>query len=259
LTIPETSSTGGQNFPLVAGAALSSLEDPVALGLLDYLAYWLNTSLSAQLAVMTGHTATAVPTGKTFAYDPMGMWVRNGTPALYVWWKSDAIRGQYSTLKDSIAGTYGFLYVSDEIAAPAGSQHFAGIGATVRRILRTADDRGYHPDYGYGSDPDGTPVAASLSVAKWNFTRLTAGAMQPVPSTSSNPGGTGEGGIVRYFPAVEGEIEVVEIVGQTIPRVPEDLLTDATMGIATNEQGDVGDVVTIMDRVLPAPDGTEQP
>jgi len=258
MTIPETSTTGGQFFPLVAGAARSSLTDPVALGLLSYLAFWLNASLNAQLAVMTGHTATAVPTGNTFAYDPIGMWVRNNTPALYVWWKSDT-KIQHSTLRDGLQGTYGILYVSDELVAPAGSQHFAGISAAVRRVLRTANDRGFHPDYGHGTDPDGTPLFVSLDLARWNFTRLTAGALVPVPATSAAVGGTGEGGIVRYFPAVEGEIEVVEIVGQPIPRVPEDLLGDATMEIATNEGGDVGDVVTIMHRVLPAPDGSEQP
>ena len=256
--IPETSVQAGTTFPLVAGAVRSSLEDPVALGLLGYLAHWLNTGLNAQLAVMTGHTATAVPTGATYAYDPMGIWVRNTTPALYVWWQSDEMRA-HSTLKDGIAGRYGLMYVADEITAPAGAQHFAGITPQVRRILRRAVDLGYHPSYGHGSDEAGTPLFLSLGIASWRFTRLQHGALVPVPATASNPGGAGEGGIVRYFPAVQGEIEVVEVVGQTVPRDPEDVMGDLVATIRTNEAGDMGDVVEIMTRYLPGPDGSETP
>lgn len=259
MSIPETSTTATTALPFTAGASLSSLTDPVALGLADYFAYWLNTSLNAQLAVMPPHTATAVPTAARYAYDPMGIWVRNTIPAIYVWWKSSGTRVQYSTLRDMIPSTYGIMYVSDERVAPAGAQHMAGLQAVVDVVLRTANDRGFHPDYGYGSDPDGTPIYLSLGLARWNFTRLEAGALVPVPATSSNPGGAGEGGIVRYFPAVVGEIEVWKVIGQPIPRDPEDVLRDCEIDIRTNEQGDIGNVVSIMERVLPEPDGSEQP
>lgn len=248
--VPETSSTANQTLPLVAGAARSSLTDPVALGLIDYLAYWLNAALNPQLAVMPPHSATAVPTANRFAYDPQGMWVRNGVPALYCWWKSDT-RTPHSTLRDKSSTIYGFMYVSEEVTAPAGSQHIAGLQAAVKRVLRTANDRGRHPDYN-----NGIALYVSLAIAGWDITRITAGNLVPVPATSSNPGGAGEGGIVRYFPAVEGEIEVLEIVGQTIPRVPEDVLSDSTFLIRTNESGDTVDVVDILDRVLTAPDGS---
>lgn len=257
MSIPETSSTATTQLPLVAGAALSSLEDPVALGLLDYLAYWLNTSLNAQLAVMPPHSAEAVPAGRRFASDPLGIWVRNGTPALYVWWKSSGARQQHSMLRDKVPSTYGIMYISDERTAPAGSQHFAGIEATVDAVLRTANDRGYHTNFGYGTDHAGTPIFLSLDIASWNFGRLEAGNLVPIPATSSSVGGPGEGGIIRYFPAVVGEIEVVKIIGQPIPRDPEDVLGDCTIDIRTNENGDVADVVSVMERVLPSPDGSE--
>lgn len=256
--IPETSTQAGTLFPLAAGAARSSLEDPVALGLLDYFAFWLNASLNAQLAVMPPHSAQAVPTGRTFAYDPGGYWVRNGTPALYVWWQSDELRN-HSTLKDGLAGRYGILYVSDEVVAPAGLQHFAGITPAARRVLRRAADLGYHPSYGYNGAEDGTPIFLSLGIASWKFNRLQHGAMTPVPATAANPGGAGEGGIQRFFPAVQGEIEVVEVVGQTIPRDPEDLMGDISATIGTNENGDVADPLDFMERILPGPDGSENP
>lgn len=256
--IAETAIVAGTTYPLVAGVARSSLTDPVALGLADYFAHWLNTSLNAQLAVMPPHTATAVPSGAQYAYDPMGIWVRNTTPAIYVWWKADRPIN-HSTLKDGRVSVYGILYVSDEIVAPAGSQHFAGIGPAVRRVLNLAGDRGFHPTYGYGSDEDGTPIFLSLGIAKWGFTRLQAGAMAPVPSTSSAPGGAGEGGIVRYFPAVEGDIEVVEVIGQAIPVDPTDLLVNLPLALGTSETGDPTDVIDVMERYLPAPDGSEQP
>lgn len=252
MPVAETSTTAGQSLPLTAGAALSSLEDPVALGLLDFLAFWLNEALNPQLAVMTGHTATAVPDANRFAYDPQGFWVRNAKPALYIWWKSDT-RAQWSTLKDMSTAAYGFMYVSDEVTAPAGSQHFAGISAAVKRALRTANDRGRHPDYN-----SGIPVYRDLDIASWNITRMEAGNMVPIPMSSSAPGGGGEGGIVRFFPAVVGDIEVLEVVGPPIPRVPEDVLSDSTFSIRTNESGDVGDTVEILNRVLPGPDGSEQ-
>lgn len=256
--IPETSTQAGTSFPLAAGAARSSLEDPVALGMLDYFAHWLNASLNAQLAVMAPHSAEAVPSGRTFAYDPGGYWVRNGTPALYVWWQSDELRN-HSTLKDGIAGRYGIMYVSDEVVAPQGLQHFAGLAPTVRRVLRRAADLGYHPSYGHGSAEDGTPIFLSLGIAAWKFIRLQAGAMAPAPAISTAVGGPGEGGITRFFPAVLGEIEVVEVVGQTIPRDPEDVLFAITATIGTNENGDPTDTLDLMERILPAPDGSELP
>lgn len=256
--VTESATFAGTTFPLTAGAVRSSLEDPVALGLLGYFAHWLNTSLNAQLAVMPPHVATAVPTANRFAYNPMGVWVRNDVPALYVWWKEDRAV-PHSTLKDGLAGTYGILYLSDEIVAPAGAQHIAGIAPQVRRVLRLSADRGYHSTYGHGSDPAGTPIFLSLGLAKWSFTRLQAGAMAPVPATSSNPGGAGEGGIVRVYPAVEGEIEVVEIVGQPVPSDPDDVMGDITALIRTNEDGDMNDLVDVMERYLPGPDGSEQP
>lgn len=254
--IAETARVAGTTYPLSAGAARSSLEDPVALGLLGYFAHWLNTSLNAQLAVMTGHTATAVP--YTYGYDPMNIWVRNSLPALYVWWKSDRPIA-HSTLKDGRLSTYGLLYLADEVIAPAGAQHFAGITPHVRRVLNLAADRGFHPTYGHGSDEDGTPIFLSLDIAKWGFARLEAGAMAPIPATSSAVGGPGEGGIIRYYPAVSGDIEVVEVIGQPIPVDPTNLLVNTTMEIRTNESGDTTDTVEIMERYLPAPDGSEQP
>jgi hypothetical protein len=266
--IAETAIVAGTTYPLTAGATRSSLEDPVAVGLIDYFAHWLNTSLNAQLAVMTGHTATAVPVNDftalpsegvhRCAYDPMGTWVRNATPALYVWWKSDR-PVNHSTLKDGRVSTYGILYVSDEIIAPAGSQHIAGIAPHVRRVLNLTEDRGYHPTYGYGDDEDGTPIHISLGIHAWRFTRLQAGAMAPVPNVSSAPGGEGEGGVVVYYPAVEGDMEVIEVIGQQIPVDPTDLLVNTTLDIRTNEFGDVTDTVEMLDRYLPAPDGSEQP
>lgn len=260
--VQEASITAGQALPLVAGAALSSLEDPVALGLIDYFAHWLNIGLNPQLAVMPPHSAQAVPENNTAvapgagihrcAYNPEGFWVRNAKPAMYVWWKSDT-RSQWSTLKDMSTAQYGFLYVSDELTAPAGSQHFAGIGPVVKRVLRTANDRGRHPTYG---SPAGTPLFLLLGIAGWNFTRLEAGSVVGIPASSANQGGAGEGGIVRYFPVVTGDIEVLEVVGQPIPRVPEDVLVDSTFSIRTNESGDVNNAVEILDRVLQGPDGS---
>lgn len=254
MTVPETSITGGQSFPLAAGAAGSALSDPVALGLIDYFAHWLNVSLNTKLAAMVGQPAVAVPAGadNRFSYNPEGFWVRNQAPAMYVWWKNTTMR-PWSTVKDQSVSTYGFFYVFTRQEAPGGSEHVAGLLATVRRVLQTANDRGRHPTYG---TPAGTPLFLLLGVAGWSFTRLTAGAMSPIPQTSSNVGGAGEGGVVDYYPAIEGDIEVLEVVGQPIPRVPEDVLVDSTFSIRTNESGDTTDVVEILDRVLTGPDGS---
>lgn len=256
--IAETAVVAGTTYPLTTGASRSSLEDPVALGFVDYFAHWLNTSLNAQLAVMTGHSAQAVPTANRFGYDPMGIWVRNGTPALYVWWKSDRPIA-HSTLKDGRVSTYGVMYLGDEVVAPAGSQHYAGLAPHVRRVLNLAADRGFHPTYSYNGNDAGTPLFLSLGIAKWGFARLEAGVMAPIPNVSSAPGGPGEGGILRYFPAVVADMDVVEVVGQAIPRDPDNVLVNATLDIRTNEAGDVTDTVQMMERYLPHPDGSEQP
>jgi hypothetical protein len=54
-------------------------------------------------------------------------------------------------------------------------------------------------------------------------------------------------------------MEVIEVIGQPIPVDPTDLLVNTTLDIRTNEFGDVDDTVEIMERYLPAPDGSEQP
>jgi hypothetical protein len=79
-----------------------------------------------------------------------------------------------------------------------------------------------------------------------------------VQAVSSAVGGDAEGGILRYFPAVQGEIEVLDAIGQQQPRDPEDVLVTLAADLRTNEAGDTGDVVSLMERILPAPDGSEQ-
>lgn len=254
--ITENAVSGGTSFPLVGGPTTSSLRDPVARGLAEYFAHWLNASLNGQLAQMDPKVAEAVPSSNVHAYNPQGFWVRSPTPALYVYWLRDTQR-EYSTLRNMTVNVYGLLYVHDEIVGPDGQEHFEGFPAQAARVMRVAEDRGYHPFFGHNGAELGTPIGTSLGV-KWAITRLEAGAMAPVQAVSSAVGGDAEGGILRYFPAVQGEIEVLDAIGQQQPRDPEDVLVNLTADLRTNEAGDTTNVVSLMERILPAPDGSEQ-
>lgn len=268
----------GSTFPLTVPDAGTFLLDPVAVGLANFIAFWLNKDLNPHLARIPPHSATAVPTGRQFPYDPQGFWVRNSNPnspttpaqpQLYVWWEGSRA-ANYTNLLEGSLSTYNVLYIGEEVVAPAGLLHYTGIGPLVARSMNNAFDACVHADYGYNGDPLGTPIWRSLQVRGLRLTETTPGALVPRPATNAAAGGQGEGGIVRFFPAVQAVVMVHETIGQPVPRestaipggggtlYPSNVMGDSVLNIRTEENGDIDNAVEIMVRNVPGPDGTEQ-
>ena len=252
---------GGQTFPLAAGTAGQFLRDPVAEALLDFLAFNLNWAFNAKLAQMTPKVAQAVPTANRYTYDPADMWPQNRNfPQMYVWWKSSG-KSNHSTLRERIEAVYGFQYIAQPVEGIVGSRHFSGLAATVDRVIRYAADQGYHPQYGYNGAPAGELLNLSLGFQGWEIGESQPGILRPVPGQQGAP--------PHYYPAVLGTIKCWTVVEQRSPEAPSgganpgdpgdpgDALGDIVAGLYTNADGDVSDTVLFMERVLVAPDGSE--
>lgn len=255
-----TFTLGGQTFPLAAGAAGAFLRDPVAEALIDFFAYYLNTALNAKLAQMSPKNAQAVPTANRYTYDPAEIWPQNAFPALYVWWQKSS-KDQHSTLRERINADYGFQYIAQPITSPQGARHYAGLGATVDRLIRHAADQGYHPDYGYNGAPPGEMLPLSLGFQGFEVTECKNGFLRPAPGQ--------QGATQHAYPAVIGTLRAWTVIEQRAPDGPTggatpgadgdpgDVLADITAGFYTNGDGDVSNAVLFMDRVLASPDGAE--
>lgn len=257
MTILDVRVTGGQTFPLPPPVDGTPLVDPVAVGLLDFLGWWLNKDINPHLAQLPPRSSVAVPEANCFPYDPGEYWVRNAKPALYVWWQS-ARDVEYTLVLRRRIATYGLMYVADEVLSPDGAHAYSGIVATVSRSLSNACEAGRHDDYGYGSDANGTALWKSLGIEGWRIAEMQHGRMAPRPSAGARSRGQVSGHVERSFPCAMGTLTVTEEIGRPALRDPENVTTDWTVSIRTNEQGDLDNAVEIMQRYTPGPDGTEQ-
>ncbi len=263
MTIPDTREYAGSTFPLAVPAANAFLTDPVAVGLVDFLAWWLCKDLNPHLAQMTGHSATAVPAANRHPSDPADHWPRNDKPALYVWWQTSR-DAEYTIVQNQRISTYGLMYVGDEVTVPSGAMQYSGIGPLVSRSLSNACDAGLHASYAYNGAAPGTPLWKSLGVRGWRITETQDGRMAPRPAGGGGGrgrrtmGAAAEGQIQRFFPCVMGTVVVTETIAKPVPRDPEDVMGDMTATIRTTETGDLDNPVDFMTRYAPGPDGSEQ-
>lgn len=248
---------GGQAFPLVPGSP-PYLRDPIADALLDFLAYYLNDQLRAQLTAMTPKNAEAVPTDATnattfhrHAYDPGKHWPQNPVPSLYIWRKSDR-KEEYTTVQEREVATYGLFYVAQPIRLPVGGRHYAGIGAAVSRIIRHACDQGFHPDYGYNGGPTGEQLHIAVGFQGWEVAEMQTGMAEVTPGVS--------GAAVDFYPIVSGTFHVWSVIGQPLPQEavngqPGNMAGDMLVTISTSEEG--GEAVEFLQGYLSGPDGSE--
>jgi hypothetical protein len=262
--VPETVTFGGATYPLPA-TPVGAIKSPVAVALLDFLAYYLNTSLNPQMALLypalaTAHPSrTVVPLSKRFAFDPKDTWPQllgepgAHTPLLFLWWAGS--RSQpWSMLKDRVVSTYEFMWIGPQRQDPKGTAMVAGIEEHVDNVIRLAADRGWHPDYSYNSAPLGEPVHITLGFQGWAVADSSPGQMRPSPG--SRRAGT-EGAQIHHYPAVKAKIQAWKVVEQGTPQDPGDALGDSTFAIRTNGYGGIDDVVDFAEANLPGPDGSE--
>lgn len=255
----QTSLIGSNTLPVPAGTLDSDLSDLTEDGLLDYLAFWIKNTLDTKLANMTADpTVTdSVPTANRFTYNPLDgqIWVRNSTPALYVWWDGEAKDVQATLSYRHVVRTLKAFYVFNELDFPGERSYHCGLSGLVALSFFKAAERGRHPSYGHGSDAAGTPIAKSLNWVQWWCTGATDGTQWMVPGGSNAGGiGIGEGAEQRGFPFTVGTFEIVERIDQDQLVFPDDVLGDADIAIDTGDT--VQDTFTILNRIAPPPDGS---
>ena len=231
-----TSAVGATTLPVPAGASLSAISDPIVDALIDFLGFVIKDALDAKLAVLTPTSANACPATNRYTYDPRAYWVRNPTPALYVWWSGRSKVVEHSTVYDRRERDIGLFYVFDELVGPDGQAPRAGLMAAVDAAITRASSLRYHPSYGYNGWPNGTPLHASIGAdvgfLGWQYKGGQVGAMVPVPSDARQQ--TVDGAVVRFYPALQGTITVSEKIGGFELEDPADVLGDVATTI-TND------------------------
>lgn len=251
---------GGLTLPVPAGAASDPFADPACLALLDYLGFWLREMLNAKLASMGGpitgdeNYADACPTTNRFPYDPMlgEVWRRNPKPALYIWWNGPSRTIPKTIAYDLRVRELALLWIFCECQAPENDEQRYGTLAGVDAVIKRAIHRQSHPNYGYDGDAPGTPIWRSMGAAEVKLGDMVPGKLAPIPDASERRD-SALGQIVNYYPAVRGTIVVSERVSADSLDDVDDLNTDMSMVVATNEEGDVLDTVDVVELIIPGP------
>jgi hypothetical protein len=265
--ISSASAVGALSLPLAAGTTNSAIADPLISGLLSYLAYCLGAALDTKLANLHGTSSQAVPAANRFPWDPAGYCVRgredgapNPFPALYVWRQGAGKREAYSTVLTMRRVTVAALYVFDELVLPGALEDRFGLRSAVDAVFHSAASNGFHPSYGHDGAPPGTPIRVSLQLAGQglNYEGGTEGLMAPVPGQSQAMGRSDDGHVVRAYPTLMGTFTAWEMIGQYQPVDPTNATPGLTATVSTNGTGDDADGLTLLSRILPAPDGSEQ-
>jgi len=258
--VSTTGLVGGNTLPVDAGVLNTDIGDIAVDGILDYLAFWIKNSLDSKIANMQASPteADACPSANRFNYDPEdgggGIYARNPTPALYVWWDGNSQFLKKTTLWTHVQREIHAMYIYDEIVLPGDSGARHGLLPIVNATFAKAAERGYHPSYGYNGDPVGTPIYVSLSLANLGLIYMggSPGVLWEVPGKGTNT----MGGIQRGFPALKAKFLIEERIEQDIPS-DSDALIDASLSINANDGFD-SETIPYVDRELEGPDGADE-
>lgn len=237
------STVGGLSIPVPAGVANAALQDPPVAVLLDYFGYWLRESLNAKLANIGAPVngddsyTDACPTANRFPYNPEVLWTHNPRPALYIWWDGRSQTAPHTILCAKQMRELHLLWIYGGMKSPSGQRVFGGLPAAVSAVLHKAADRGAHPSFG-----NGAAVYKAMGVIKWTLVDTQVGAMSRVPTADTRPGGTGDGTIADFFPAVRGRIAIEELIGADTMTSSDAHTADDLITIQTNEEGDAQDL-----------------
>lgn len=260
----ESSAVGALTLPLAAGSTDEVIADPVCAGLADYLAWSLNTDLSARLAQHQAVGDVAVPTGAAYDYSPyapQGHRVKLPVPALFVWTPDQSdVQREWTLVYRVREREVRVLYVWQERPELSQWELRPGMANAVSASLHKAAQRQRHPSYGYGTDPNGTPLYQSLAtvgVLAWEMVgaapaRIGLGQGPAAPET--NRPRTSKG---RDFPCVVAKLKVTERIEHATPADPGDVLGDLTVSIAGSD-GETSECIDLFDRVCGSPDGSAE-
>lgn len=272
--MPSTWKVGSETIPLQTVSANAPHRDPTLVGLLDYLGFWIKTSLDTRLSEFQGPNDSSIisdacPTGHRFPWNHNGTFARPqkvddaGTmsvplPGLWAWVTSETATDEGATLlcEAVLSRVVRVDYIFPELQLPDGINARSGLINSIGRTIALALDQGRHASYGYGSDADGTPICQSLRLLGARFVSGEPKGIITRP-TSSTAGAQGharsDGAVQRFFPVYEATIHVLERVDPRAVVLPDDRLIEGTLTIAQGD--DATDALDVLDRILsPAPD-----
>lgn len=253
-----TSPVGGLTLPVPVPGVNQAFMDPAVTGIARYLGWSLRNDLNAKLGSMSNVGDDACPEANVYAWDPQTHFVRRSFPALYLWWTGESKTERETILYMKRTRTLSVAYFYEEVVAPGGVAARSGVLAAVDASLAKASDRGQHPDYAPVGYAAGTSIRAALGLRDWAYEGGQKVSFEAeTPPQSPQLGGSPEGYVSRGYPTLLGRLRVVErIEGDTLVD-PTDLNTDHTVDIRTNDEGDAAGPVTVLERYLESPDGSE--
>lgn len=248
-----TSTVGALTLPLEAGRAQEKLADPIVAGLLDFLAWSLNTQLNAKLAQLNGTSSIAVPDANAHDWNPLeprGHKVKLRVPTFHVWWPGQSTDVQFTVTKRQRTRNVHAMYIAEELPTRAALDLRSGLFNAVDSVLSDACNNGSHPDYSYGNDPLGMPLTRSIGAAQsWDFSYMGSQAIQRIGIDDPNTTKVGTKVSGRDYPALVAVIAVREMVTRRENNQP---MADAPINICNNG-------VEILGRTLTYPDGSNAP
>jgi hypothetical protein len=257
-----TSPVGTIEIPLAAGASGATAADPIVDGVIDYVAWVLNSALNARLANWPsygGKFSQAVPTANRFAWNPLepqGHMAKLPVPGLWIWWHGRDTHGEHTLLQRKRTRDLRMLWVIPERPALSELERRAGLLSIASAALHRAGHWQRHPSYSYGSSAAGTPLYQTLAdigllwfeLLGCETLRFGIGAGQPgVPVPKERKPG-------RDYPALAAVWRIEELVGAKVMQNPDDLNRDHQVTI---EATDGDEPVEIMQGIVGAPDGSE--
>lgn len=248
------STVGGVTLPLVAGEPQEPLADSAVTGLLDFIGWWLRHDLNAKLATLDGKSQDAAPVANRFPYDPGDTFVRESVPALYLWWPGKSRTVRDTMVYDRRERELTLLYVYDEHTMPGGMKARAGLLNAVDASLTAAFKKGWHPEYAPPGGSLGQRIDYALSLLRVDYTGATQGEFKAAMPSGTGPRGgrqqgTGQAHVQHGFPALSAKIDIWERVAfddDTTGTADADFV----MTIDTNEQGNINDTLTILERKM---------
>ena len=245
------SQVGGLVLPLSSGDEDAPLTDPVVETILDFLGFSLQAALNPKLGTVNGMSLEACPIDNRFAYDPGDTFVRNPFPALYVFWPGISRVVPETLVYHRREREITILYVFDEHIQPSSMSARSGLLNAVDAVFTTVLERGFAATYTPPGGSLGQNILAALSLQRLEYKGAQQGRLEAiVPSEGRQTQGQALANQKRGFPALRARVDVWERVrfDNVPPTAPADLMAD----IQTNEDGDFGNTLTVLEREINA-------
>jgi hypothetical protein len=259
----EASAVGALELPIAPGAVGDKLADPIIEAVLSFAGFYIKDALDEKLKniLPSGLMLDAVPNANRFDFDPLepqGIKVTLPVPCLFVWWEGISTVMEKTLLYSFRVRNLHLLYVFPELPKLSEVKRRAGLISSVDAAMHKMSERQLHTSYSYNGNPAGMGIAqalAPLGVVGWEYVGGQPGRF----GIDEGPGADRrvKKHSARDYPALRGVFKIHEKVQPMTMEDPGDVLHDGNFSI--NGAGEGTQPTFIMDRVLTAPDGTENP